>query len=173
MRHTLDQSGAALGQVFDDHIPATVSQETEQRRRLLVLGDVVAHVHGATVALGQDVDLIAAGVLEQEPVGRAQLAGSASWVCTKLTWHNGFFSRPCAQDCIALHMRGAGVRNCPVCNEKLHITSHHVPSSGLCDGGLVGFLDGGSVQAVERHGCEPARRSVQRRVSRRMGQYAL
>lgn len=77
LRHTLDQSGAALGQVFDDHIPATVSQETEQRRRLLVLGNAVAHVHGAAVALGQDVDLIAAGVLEQEPVGRAQLAGSA------------------------------------------------------------------------------------------------
>lgn len=64
MRQTLNQSGAALGHVFDDHFPTPVSQEPVERRCLFKVGDGVAHLENATITLGQDMNLIATGVVE-------------------------------------------------------------------------------------------------------------
>lgn len=64
VRPTLNQAGAALGHVFDEHIPAPVGQEAVEWGRLLVADNAVAHVRDAASPLGEDLDLIATGVVE-------------------------------------------------------------------------------------------------------------
>jgi hypothetical protein len=68
----LDESGTILRQVFDNDIAASVPQEPIQRRLLLVLRDVITYLDNATVTTAEQLNLIAAGILQQEP---------SSWLC--------------------------------------------------------------------------------------------
>lgn len=52
VRQTLDQSRAALGHVFDKHIPAPVTENAVERGGLVIAGDAVAHFHNAAASLG-------------------------------------------------------------------------------------------------------------------------
>ncbi len=50
LKHTLDQSGTALGEVLDNDIPAPIPEETVEGRFILVLGDVVANLDDSAIA---------------------------------------------------------------------------------------------------------------------------
>lgn len=89
VRQTLDQAGATLGHVFDDYIPASVLEKSVERGRLLVVGNTVAHLRETTISLGEDLDLIASGVLEQEPA-KAQHCQLATLDCRGRARVSGF-----------------------------------------------------------------------------------
>lgn len=63
------QSRALLRHIFDQDIPSPVPQEAEQRGGVFVLLDAGSHLYHAVASRREEFDLIATGVLEQEPAG--------------------------------------------------------------------------------------------------------
>lgn len=64
---TLDQSGALLGDVFDDNVSSSVPQEAKQRRGLVVLCNRVPDLHDASVPSAQQIYFISRSVFQEEP----------------------------------------------------------------------------------------------------------
>lgn len=67
LKQTLDQSGTVLGKVLDDNIPPTIPEKPVQRRFLFVLRYRVANFDDTAIATVQELNLVATGVLEEEP----------------------------------------------------------------------------------------------------------
>jgi len=63
----LNQPGAVVRQVLDQDITPSVSQEAEEGRRLLILGNVVADLNDAAVATAEELNLVTTGIFEEEP----------------------------------------------------------------------------------------------------------
>lgn len=67
-KQTLYQPRAVLRRVLEKNIPPSVPQKPKQRGGFFVLLDLGSHLGDATTPRRQDIDLIARGVAEQEPM---------------------------------------------------------------------------------------------------------
>lgn len=68
---TLDQSRAALGDVFDQNIPPPIFEKPKQRRRLLIARDSIPDLQYPIVTASQHIDLVSRHIFKEEPANCA------------------------------------------------------------------------------------------------------